>query len=103
MNEHIINSRESKEGEQAIGQANNHLQALDHGVSHKLDHEFANKLAHEFTHELALKMAHSTPDPDAEPTPPNSIPDDIPPPAHAPVQEPTLPEPPIKADKKHEL
>lgn len=77
MNEHIMDNGEGKKGEQAIGQANGHLQARE--------------------------LAHSTPDPDAEPTPPNSIPDDIPPPAHAPVQEPTLPEPPIKADKKHEL
>lgn len=43
------------------------------------------------------KLAHSTPDPDAEPPGPNPNPDDVPPPAHAPVQEPTLPEPPIKA------
>jgi hypothetical protein len=43
------------------------------------------------------RRAHSTPDPDAEPPPPNPNPDDVPPPAHAPVQEPTLPEPPIKA------
>jgi hypothetical protein len=40
--------------------------------------------------------AHSTPDPDAEPPGPN--PDDVPPPAHAPVQEPTtMPVPPVKA------
>ncbi|MDB5933693.1 MAG: hypothetical protein JWQ01_1037 [Massilia sp.] len=45
--------------------------------------------------------AHSTPDPDADPDPdppgPNPNPDDVPPPAHAPVQEPTMPAPPIKA------
>lgn len=44
--------------------------------------------------------AHSTPDPDAiptrEPTPPPPMPDDVPPPANAPVEEPTLPEPPIR-------
>ncbi|MBC7454251.1 MAG: hypothetical protein H7335_11195 [Massilia sp.] len=82
MNEHIMDNREDKEdkhGKQAITQSSGDLQAWDHGVSRKL--------------------AHSTPDPDAEPTPPNSIPDDIPPPAHAPVQEPTLPEPPIKANR----
>ena len=42
--------------------------------------------------------AHSTPDPDAEPPGPNPNPDDEPPPTHSPVKEPTLPEPPIKAD-----
>lgn len=45
--------------------------------------------------------AHSTPDPDvdpgSEPPGPNPNPDDVPPPAHAPVQEPNLPGPPIKA------
>lgn len=46
---------------------------------------------------ISSKRAHSTPDPDAEPPGPNPNPDDVPPPAHAPVQEPTLPEPPIKA------
>jgi hypothetical protein len=41
---------------------------------------------------------HSTPDPDAEPPAPNPNPDDLPPPAHAPVQEPpSSTEPPIKA------
>jgi hypothetical protein len=46
-----------------------------------------------------FKRVHSTPDPDTDPNPPgpNPNPDDVPPPAHAPVQEPTLPEPPIKA------
>jgi hypothetical protein len=40
--------------------------------------------------------AHSTPDP--EPAPPTiPVPDDVPDPAHAPVEEPTLPEPPIRA------
>lgn len=44
-------------------------------------------------------FAHSTPDPDAPPTPPkpNPVPDDVPAPTHAPVEEPTFPEPPIKA------
>ena len=46
---------------------------------------------------ITSKRAHSTPDPDTEPPGPNPNPDDVPPPAHAPVQEPTLPEPPIKA------
>jgi hypothetical protein len=46
---------------------------------------------------IVSKRAHSTPDPDAEPPGPNPNPDDVPPPAHAPVQEPTVPEPPIKA------
>jgi hypothetical protein len=41
---------------------------------------------------------HSTPDPDAEPPAPNPNPDDVPPPVHAPVQEPpSSTEPPIKA------
>lgn len=43
--------------------------------------------------------AHSTPDPDAEPPGPNPNPDDVPPPAHSPVREPTVPEPPIKAHR----
>lgn len=47
---------------------------------------------------IGNQRAHSTPDPDAEPPGPNPNPDDEPPPAHAPVQEPTtFPEPPIKA------
>jgi hypothetical protein len=50
---------------------------------------------------IVSKRAHSTPDPDSDPDPsppgPNPNPDDVPPPARAPVQEPTLPEPPIKA------
>lgn len=42
--------------------------------------------------------AHSTPDPDLPPEPkPTPVPDDVPAPANAPVQEPTFPEPPIKA------
>jgi hypothetical protein len=46
---------------------------------------------------ISIQRAHSTPDPDDEPPGPNPNPDDVPPPAHAPVQEPTLPQPPIKA------
>jgi hypothetical protein len=43
-------------------------------------------------------QAHSTPDPDPTPTPPSiPVPDDVPDPAHAPVEEPTIPEPPIRA------
>lgn len=42
--------------------------------------------------------AHSTPDPDELPPKPSPvIPDDVPPPVNAPVQEPRQPEPPIKA------
>ena len=42
--------------------------------------------------------AHSTPEPDTIPTPPPvPVPDDVPDPAHAPVEEPTLPVPPIRA------
>ena len=43
--------------------------------------------------------AHSTPDPDVPPNDPKppAVPDDVPPPVNAPVEEPTLPVPPIKA------
>jgi hypothetical protein len=46
--------------------------------------------------------AHSTPDPedlppDRPPANPPPVPDDDPLPAHAPVEEPRLPEPPIRA------
>ncbi len=42
--------------------------------------------------------AHSTPDPEQTPTPPTiPVPDDVPDPAHAPVEEPVIPEPPIRA------
>lgn len=44
-----------------------------------------------------VARAHSTPDPDLPPPGPNPNPDDVPPPANAPVQEPTQPAPPIKA------
>ena len=44
--------------------------------------------------------AHSTPDPDApvvpEPPKPSPMPDDVPPPVNAPVEEPRAPQPPIK-------
>ena len=43
-------------------------------------------------------QAHSTPDPDIPPEPkPTPVPDDVPAPTNAPVEEPTFPEPPIKA------
>ena len=43
--------------------------------------------------------AHSTPDPEQTPTPPTiPVPDDVPDPAHAPVEEPLIPEPPIRAE-----
>lgn len=42
--------------------------------------------------------AHSTPDPDPSPTPPTiPVPDDMPDPVHAPVEEPVMPEAPIRA------
>lgn len=46
-----------------------------------------------------VRRAHSTPDPDLPPTDPKAppLPDDVPPPTNAPVQEPSFPEPPIKA------
>lgn len=49
------------------------------------------------------QYAHSTPDPDSpnEPPPPHvppqpPVPDDVPDPVNAPVEEPRLPEPPIR-------
>ena len=50
--------------------------------------------------QAAARRAHSTPDPEAppsQPPPPPSTPDDVPDPAHAPVEEPRQPEPPIRA------
>lgn len=42
--------------------------------------------------------AHSTPDPEVPPEPPQPpVPDDVPPPVNAPVEEPKLPAPPIRA------
>lgn len=41
--------------------------------------------------------AHSTPDPDEAPTTPTPVPDDVPAPVNAPIEEPRFPEPPIKA------
>lgn len=41
--------------------------------------------------------AHSTPDPDLPPPDPRPDPDDVPAPARAPVEEPGLPDPPVKA------
>ena len=47
---------------------------------------------------MSALHAHSTPEPDTIPTPPTvPVPDDVPDPAHAPVEEPTLPVPPIRA------
>jgi hypothetical protein len=44
------------------------------------------------------QRGHSTPDPETPPSqPPPSVPDDEPAPEYAPVKEPTLPEPPIRA------
>jgi hypothetical protein len=44
------------------------------------------------------QRGHSTPDPETPPSqPPPSVPDSEPAPEYAPVKEPTLPEPPIKA------
>jgi hypothetical protein len=48
----------------------------------------------------SILRAHSTPDPD-NPQPddpkPGPLPDDVPPPVNAPVEEPRAPQPPIKA------
>ena len=41
--------------------------------------------------------AHQTPEPDIPPDPKPALPDDVPSPANAPVEEPRLPEPPIRA------
>jgi hypothetical protein len=43
------------------------------------------------------RQAHTTPDPDVPPSQPRPDPDDVPAPARAPVEEPTLPQPPVKA------
>lgn len=51
------------------------------------------------TRAIEALVAHSTPDPETpppEPPPSSPVPDDEPLPTHAPVQEPTLPEPPIR-------
>ena len=50
----------------------------------------------------AVRRAHSTPDPttsdpDLPPPQPRPDPDDVPAPARAPVKEPDVPEPPVKA------
>lgn len=47
------------------------------------------------------QRAHTTPDPESpnDPTPPHPtppVPDDVPDPVNAPVEEPRLPEPPIR-------
>jgi hypothetical protein len=48
------------------------------------------------------RRAHSTPDPETPPSKPDPTPpltpDDDPLPSHAPVEEPRLPEPPIRMD-----
>ncbi|HEU4844674.1 MAG TPA: hypothetical protein VFT05_10450 [Burkholderiaceae bacterium] len=40
---------------------------------------------------------HSTPEPDDNPPKPSPVPDDVPSPANAPIEEPRFPEVPIKA------
>lgn len=45
----------------------------------------------------AGRRAHSTPDPDLPEPKPSPLPDDVPPPVNAPVEEPRVPPPPIKA------
>ncbi|WP_426191084.1 hypothetical protein [Massilia sp. DWR3-1-1] len=57
---------------------------------------FTEQYQHDRVAPSALR-AHSTPDPDLPPPGPNPDPDDVPPPDHAPIQEPTRPAPPIKA------
>lgn len=47
-------------------------------------------------HNIDPLHAHSTPDPE-QPPPTIPVPDDVPDPAHAPVEEPVIPEPPIRA------
>lgn len=44
-----------------------------------------------------VRRSHQTPDPETPPPTPPAAPDDYPSPANAPVQEPKLPEPPIRA------
>ena len=45
----------------------------------------------------APRHAHSTPDPDAPDSKPSPLPEDVPSPANAPIEEPKFPEVPIKA------
>jgi hypothetical protein len=49
--------------------------------------------------QVPFQRAHSTPDPEIPPSEPkpNPTPDDVPTPTHAPVEEPSQPEPPIRA------
>lgn len=48
---------------------------------------------------LGALHAHSTPEPEPSPNAPTiPVPDDVPDPAHAPVEEPMIPEPPIRAN-----
>lgn len=49
--------------------------------------------------QAAIRHAHSTPDPETPPPKPPvpPAPDEAPDPAHAPVEEPRQPEPPIRA------
>jgi protein TonB len=59
---------------------------------------------HIHSHDAAYRgtlRAHTTPDPESpnDPTPPHPtppVPDDVPDPVNAPVEEPRLPEPPIR-------
>jgi hypothetical protein len=44
-----------------------------------------------------IRHLHSTPEPDLPPEKPNPLPDDVPSPANAPVEEPRQPAPPVKA------
>ena len=48
-------------------------------------------------HGIRLRRSHSTPDPDDSPSgTPGPVPDEMPLPDHAPVQEPDAPAPPVK-------
>ena len=50
----------------------------------------------------AIVRAHTTPDPtdpEQPPPQPSPDPDDVPAPSRAPVEEPGMPQPPIKADQ----
>jgi len=55
-----------------------------------------NKLESQDAQRRVGVWAHSTPDPEPQPNPPPPVPDDEPDPAHAPVEDPRFPEPPIR-------
>ena len=51
---------------------------------------------HTIEDSIRILRAHSTPDPDVPDSNPVPVPDDVPSPVNAPVEEPRAPQPPIK-------